>query len=311
MDVGYTGGTIINDGTLEASNGGTLLINSAVTNSGSGNALIEGGIFDFAASTNVDQITFNNGVSGTDYGELILGAPSGYSATINGFAGTAPNLTSSDGIDLAATWTQESQTISGGNLIEMLTNGSATVTLTFDDFSGSLNFAYSGGNTLITDPPPTPAVNPVVSIGGPGGTEMYDPSATNTANSPAVASTATASDDCGTVTVAGAGPADALSTTVVPQGSNDPGSLSAGAVAESNSNASVTWRFSLGNDQIDFAPGQTVTQSCEVTASDPQNPAETVTETTSVSMRLRERPIHLQTRRWRRHHRQLQPTRRH
>jgi hypothetical protein len=175
-------------------------------------------------------------------------------------------------------------TISGGNLIEMLTNGSATVTLTFDDFSGSLNFAYSGGNTLITDPPPTPAVNPVVSIGGPGGTEMYDPSATNTADSPAVASTATASDDCGTVTVAGAGPADALSTTVVPQGSNDPGSLSAGAVAESNSNASVTWRFGLGNDQIDFAPGQTVTQSCEVTASDPQNPAETVTETTSVSI---------------------------
>jgi hypothetical protein len=111
LDVGYTGGTIINDGTLEASNGGTLLINSAVTNSGSGNALIEGGIFDFAASTNVDQITFNNGVSGTDYGELILGAPSGYSATINGFAGTAPNLTSSDGIDLAATWTQESQNV--------------------------------------------------------------------------------------------------------------------------------------------------------------------------------------------------------
>jgi hypothetical protein len=33
--------------------------------------------------------------------------------------------------------------------------GSENVTLTFDDFSGTLNIATSGGNTLITDPPKT------------------------------------------------------------------------------------------------------------------------------------------------------------
>ena len=50
-----------------------------------------------------------------------------------------------------------------------LKDGSATVTLTFDDFSGTLNVASDGnGGTLITDPPATSQASPSVSIGGPG-----------------------------------------------------------------------------------------------------------------------------------------------
>ena len=70
-----TGNTMTNTGTLEASNGGALLIDDAVNNSGAGNALIEGGIVDFMSMTNVNEITFNNGSGTPTYGELILGDP--------------------------------------------------------------------------------------------------------------------------------------------------------------------------------------------------------------------------------------------
>ena len=63
---------------------------------------------------------------------------------------------------------------------------------------------------------------------------------------------------------------DALNTTVGQRGSNDLGSPSASAVSESDGTASVTWRFNLANDQINFAPGQGVTQCYGVTASDSQ-----------------------------------------
>ncbi len=170
-----TGNAVTNTGTLEASNGGTLLIDDAVNNSGAGNALIEGGIVDFASTTNVNEITFNNGSGTPAYGELVLGDPTnGYSATINGFTGTAPGLSTSDGINLAGTWTVESETSSGGNTVLALKDGTATVTLTFDDFSGTLNIASDGhGGTLITDPPPTNSPSPSVSIGGAGNDSFH------------------------------------------------------------------------------------------------------------------------------------------
>jgi hypothetical protein len=165
-----TGNTITNTGTLEASNGGTLLIDDAVNNSGAGNALIEGGIVDFVSTTNVNEITFNNGSGAPAYGELVLGDPTnGQNVTVNGFTGIAPNLTNSDGIDLAGTWTVESETSSGGNTVLALKDGTATVTLTFDDFNGTLNVASDGnGGTLITDPPATGQLGPLASVGGPG-----------------------------------------------------------------------------------------------------------------------------------------------
>ena len=165
-----TGNAMTNTGTLEASNGGTLLIDDAVNNSGAGTALIEGGIVDFASTTNVNEITFNNGSGSPTYGELVLGDPTnGQNVTISGFTGTAPNLTDSDSIDLAGTWTVESETSSGGNTVLSLKDGPATVTLTFDDFNGTLNVASDGnGGMLITDPPATQSCGSPVSIGGPG-----------------------------------------------------------------------------------------------------------------------------------------------
>ena len=55
-------------------------------------------------------------------------------------------------------------------------------------------------------------------------------------------------------------------------------------MTESNGVASVLWEFNLANDQINFAPGQTVTQSYDVSATDPQNPAASVNQIVSVSI---------------------------
>ena len=59
-------------GVLEASNGGTLQVQDAVTG---GNAVIAGGIMQFDAATS-STVTFDNGAAGTSYGLLILIDPS-------------------------------------------------------------------------------------------------------------------------------------------------------------------------------------------------------------------------------------------
>jgi hypothetical protein len=153
-----TSHAVINQGTLEASNGGTLLIDDAVYNHGSGNALVEGGTINFAAAANVSEITFNNGSGTPAYGEVIFGDPTNCQhITVDGFTGTAPALCTSDAIDLAGTWTTSDCLVgNGGNLTITLTDteNSDTVTFTFDNFSGTLNVGSDGGTgTLITDPP--------------------------------------------------------------------------------------------------------------------------------------------------------------
>ena len=90
-----TGHTIVNDGLLEATNGGTLLIDDAVSG---GSAIIAGGTLIFDAQSNVN-VAFDNG-TGTAYGELVLGHAADFSGQISGFTGTAPDTAHSDAIDL-------------------------------------------------------------------------------------------------------------------------------------------------------------------------------------------------------------------
>ena len=70
-----TGHTITNDGVLEATNGGTLQIDDAV--SGGGSAIIAGGTLIFDAQSNVN-VTFDNGTGTPAYGELVLGDAVGF-----------------------------------------------------------------------------------------------------------------------------------------------------------------------------------------------------------------------------------------
>jgi hypothetical protein len=143
---------VTNGGTLEASNGGTLLVDDAVT--GGGSALVAGGVVHFEQTANISEITFNNG-GDTPFGEVIFDSPNGLNAAVDGFAGTAPDLAHSDGIDLAGVWTVESETATDGNLVVQLQDGAQVATLTFDGVApGALNIGSDGGGgTLITDPP--------------------------------------------------------------------------------------------------------------------------------------------------------------
>jgi hypothetical protein len=150
-----TGHTVTNAGLLEASNGGTLLIEDAVNGSGSACAVINGGTLDFGASSNVN-VTFNNGAGTATYGELVLGNPENFCGQISGFTGTGPDAAHSDSIDLKGINYNSghfSETYSALTGALTVTDGSETAHLTFEGFDGTLSFASDGkGGTIITDP---------------------------------------------------------------------------------------------------------------------------------------------------------------
>ena len=152
-----TGHAIVNYGVLEASNGGTLEVQDAVTG---GTAVIAGGTIQFDAASSV-AVTFDNGAGGTTYGVLLLVDPAQFTGDISGFTGAAPSPTSSDTIDLIginfhSNEFSDSYNTSSGVLT--VTDGTNTDSLTFVGFTGnasSFDFTVdaSGKGTLITDPP--------------------------------------------------------------------------------------------------------------------------------------------------------------
>jgi hypothetical protein len=131
-------------------------------------ACIRGGVLDFMTAVGLTELDFDNG-RGTDYGEAIFGDANGLDVTVNGFAGTKPNLANSDGIELAGVWCVQSETSCDGTLTLTLRDGCETATFNFDDFDGKLHIADVDGNTVITDPAvSTVASTSSVSVGGPG-----------------------------------------------------------------------------------------------------------------------------------------------
>ena len=186
IDTGFN--DVTNTGTLEASNGGKLLVDSDVDNfhgsikadSGStvdvagdihgGSATIEGGTLEFDANSNVD-ITFDNGTSATKtYGELVLGDRSDFSGQISKFSGTSTS--DSDEIDLVGinrndVHLQEEH----GNVVVTVTEGHTIITaftlVGVSEHDLDLTSDHHGG-TLIVDPPVTSSPSSPVTIGGPG-----------------------------------------------------------------------------------------------------------------------------------------------
>ena len=256
-----TGNAIVNAGLLEATNGGTLLIDDAVSG---GNAVIAGGILDFAAQSNVN-VTFDNGTGVPVYGELVLGDAADFSGQIAGFSGTAPDASHSDVVDLsgfAFTATTFAEASLNGNLVLTVTDGSEVTTLTFDNFNGTLDFASDGN----------------------GGTLIYDPPANGSVTDPTVISTATGDSVSGAISLADANSHDTFTDSVTPDGSNYAGSFSLGQPVDDNGHVAVDFDFMANNDQMNLAPGQTVTQSYNVSVADVQNPAENATQTVSVTV---------------------------
>ena len=148
-----TGAVINNDGVLEAINGGTLHIDDSVHG---GSAVISGGTLEFGAASDV-AVQFDNGTGHTpSYGELVLDDAKDFSGQISGFAGTAPDAAHSDTVDLAG-FVESSysvQTVGNNEVLTLHDSSGDVVTLTFDNFSATLDVASDGeGGTLITDPP--------------------------------------------------------------------------------------------------------------------------------------------------------------
>jgi hypothetical protein len=121
--------------------------------------------------------------------------------------------------------------------------------------------------------------NFTASSDGNAGTQVVDPPASSL-----LTATAQVSAVSDTFTFADSDTSSTQKASFTPEGSNYVGSFSLGLVSESPGSASVEYGFSLGNDQINFAPGQTVTQSYDVSITDPQNPAANVKQTISVSI---------------------------
>ena len=155
-----TGHTIVNDGILEATNGGTLQIDDAVSG---GSAIITGGTIVFDGQSNVN-VTFDNGI-GTAYGELVLGHAADFSGQISGFTGTAPDAAHSDAIDLRDISFSSNITFAyddnagndTGGTLSIFESGSKVDSIAFangDYSAASFTVSSDGsGGTLITDPP--------------------------------------------------------------------------------------------------------------------------------------------------------------
>jgi len=175
-----TGHTITNDGIMEATNGGTLQVDDAV--SGAGCAIIAGGTLAFDAQSNVN-VTFDNGTGSPTYGELVLGDAFHFSGEISGFTGTAPDTAHSDAIDLTdiafnsnTTFTfQDNAGTDTGGTLTILESGKAVDSITFangDYTTASFTFSSDGsGGTLITDPPTSTALNNTLT--GAGGNDTF------------------------------------------------------------------------------------------------------------------------------------------
>ncbi len=249
----HTGHIVDNQGTLEASSGGILQIDDVVQNSGSGSALIAGGILGFAAKADVD-VTFETSA----YGVLMLSDAAQFTGKIFGFSGTAANTGSSDAVDLVGF--DEADT----SFTSHVHNGITTVTVadsSGDDLSAVLNFSGTGFT---------------FQLGASGdGTYLFDP--------PSAGLSANATAE-GTLSFANNDAASDLNASVTPEGSGYAGNLTLDSVGDSNGTASVDYGFSLGNDQINVAAGQTVTQSYEVNLTDAQNPTANASQAVAVSI---------------------------
>jgi hypothetical protein len=163
-------------------NGGTLITDSL---SGSA-ATIAGDKLIIDAQSNVN-ITFNNS---TAYGELVLSDAPGFTGQISGFTGTAPNLASSDAIDLTdinfGNLTTKTYTPNGAGTGGTLTvaDGTNTATLYFSGDYSLANFSFASdgqGGTLITDPPQD---GTVTSTGSSSNLSTDSPSTTTSTDSP-------------------------------------------------------------------------------------------------------------------------------
>jgi probable HAF family extracellular repeat protein len=251
-------------GTVTASNlastGQALEFASAVT--GTGTFVIDSGAtlqFDSSVASGA-TVTFADTT-----GTLELAQTAAFHGVIGGFG-------SSDVIDLTdlsyssdpsteyLNWVQGTGSNSDSGMLT-ITDGTTTVSLTLDGSytDNSFQLAPDGNTTPGTD----------ISYNG----VSVDPVVTPGTN-----------DVSGDIAFADSDSASALSASFTPEGANYLGDFSLNQATVSDGNATVSWEFDFDNQQVTLAPGQTLTQSYNVTVADAQNPAANVTQPISVTI---------------------------
>jgi hypothetical protein len=113
--------------------------------------------------------------------------------------------------------------------------------------------------------------------------DISDPPAANASTGLSIASTGSANGASGSLVFADADP-DMQAVSVTPEGANYVGIFTLDSLSKSNGTASLGFHFDLGSDQINFSPGQALTQSYGVSIADAQNPAMNVNQTVSVTV---------------------------
>jgi VCBS repeat-containing protein len=149
------------------------------------------------------------------------------------------------------------------------------------------NSQHNAGVLTITDG------NTIVTIALPGSFSTGDfelnpdvNTGTEVSNSVSVdpAVPAGTSDVTGNFSFADPDVSGAISASFTPDGNNYLGNFSLDQATDSNGQVSVGFEFMINNDQIDLAPGQTLTQSYAVSVADAQNPAVNLNQTVSVTI---------------------------
>ena len=183
--------TVTNSGSFEATSGGELDITNSVTNTdgtllaasgglldvqgaiSGGSATIQGGKLEFDSSSSV-HVTFDNGgPDGTDYGLLILKDGGGdFTGTISGFSGTAADISSSDEIFLTGVTKTDFST--------SYDNADNLTTLTVDEASGGPIVLYFSGDYI----------GKFQFVQGDDGLQIYDPPVGGAKQAPAPVTTA-------------------------------------------------------------------------------------------------------------------------
>ncbi len=266
---------ITNTGLLEATNGGELIVFGAVNNGGgtvgaySGgyvdfqgaitgcSAIIDGGVLEYGSSSNVNTRFEEPGtlvLDGTNEANHHTGA--------NSFTGVVSGFGDGDVIDLAGipdtigtilSYNQHTLTVSNlilGDSVSIALSGNYSL---FDFF-----LSPDGSGTDVT------FVNPIVV------TNSYQTVAPGTDNV------------TGNISFVDFDFHPQYTESVVPDGAGNVGEFSLEPPSKGSGVETLEWNFTLGGDQIDLAPSETLTQSYQLSLKDGQG--STLSETASISI---------------------------
>jgi hypothetical protein len=269
--------TIDNAGVINVlanANGITTSISAALDNTHSVD--VQSGALDLSgAVTGTGSFTIGNEASLEFGGSVAAGGTVSFAGS-NGtlqllnpasFAGEISGITASgDILDLTGYDTSTTASTAGGY---NATSNTTTLTVT-DPGHAALEFTLvgnlSGSSWTVTKDSSNTGV------------DIADPPA------PLLDSSATTNGATGTITFVNADTSNNLTPSFTPEGPDYIGTFTLEPVSELKGGASVAWEFNLGNDQIDLAPGQTITQSYAVSLTDMGSKAVAINETVSVSI---------------------------